>query len=195
MKRVWNEGGTDIYLSGYHWHAPYGFTADQRASYNDWALGGGYGRTLTDERTISGMLYGMMVQDSYRKPMYLAGYGWLARWKVTGEGLRGEALHLQGLSPKSRKAAEERTPPEAPARSATLQHNHKAAIRRHDFKRIVLLRQGELLAQLEQRHERALTGLATRLPYGARHSHNIGRPVPRRALGDNLSRCSPPGAA
>ncbi len=98
MKRVWNEGSTDIYLSGYYWHAPYGFTAEQRAGYNDWALGGGYGRTLTDERDNQRMLYGMIVQDSYRKPMYLAGYGWLARWKVTGELRLGAGYSLVVIS-------------------------------------------------------------------------------------------------
>lgn len=81
-KRIWEEGRSDIYLSGYYWHTSYRFTAEDRASYNDWGLGGGYGRSLTDEKDNQRMLFGMVVQDSYSKPMYLAGYGWLARWKV-----------------------------------------------------------------------------------------------------------------
>lgn len=85
MKRIWNEGRNDIYLSGYYVHLPYNFTAEQRASYNDWGLGGGFGRTLTDEKDNQRMLFGMIVQDSFRKPMYLAGYAWLARWKVAEE--------------------------------------------------------------------------------------------------------------
>jgi palmitoyl transferase len=85
MKRVWNEGSTDLYLSGRYWHSPWGFSAEKRAEYNNWGLGGGYGRTLTDEKGNQRMLYALVVQDSFKKPMYLAGYGWLARWKVAGD--------------------------------------------------------------------------------------------------------------
>ena len=85
VKRVWNEGSPDLYLSGWYWHTPWGFSAEKRAEYNNWGLGGGYGRTLTDERGNQRMLYALVVQDSFKKPMYLAGYGWLARWKVPGD--------------------------------------------------------------------------------------------------------------
>ena len=85
IKRIWNDGRNDIYLSGYYVHLPYRFTAEERASYNDWGLGGGIGRSLIDERDNERMLFGMVVQDSYSKPMYLAGYGWLARWKIADE--------------------------------------------------------------------------------------------------------------
>jgi palmitoyl transferase len=85
VKRLWNEGSTDLYLSGRYWHAPWGFSAEKRAEYNNWALGGGYGRTLTDELGNQRMLYALVVQDSFKQPMYLAGYGWLARWKLPAD--------------------------------------------------------------------------------------------------------------
>jgi palmitoyl transferase len=84
-KRVWSEGRTDIYFSGYYWHMAYRFTEEDRASYNNWGWGGGYGRSLTDEKDNQRMLFGMVVADSFNKPMYLAGYGWLARWKLAGD--------------------------------------------------------------------------------------------------------------
>lgn len=85
IKRIWGEGTQDLYLSGRYWHTPWGFTDEDRAKYDDWALGGGYGRSLTDAKDNQRMLYALVVQDSYEKPMYLAGYGWLARWRLSGD--------------------------------------------------------------------------------------------------------------
>ena len=41
-KRIWNEGAQDIYVSGYFYHAPYGFSHEKRDEFNDNAWGGGY---------------------------------------------------------------------------------------------------------------------------------------------------------
>ena len=98
VKRIWNEGRNDIYLSGYYVHLPYRFTAEERASYNDWALGGGFGRSLIDEKDNQRLLYAMIVQDSYYKPMYLAGYGWVARWKISDELRVGAGYTLSIIS-------------------------------------------------------------------------------------------------
>ena len=86
-KRIWNEGSQDFYVSGYYYHAPYGFSSARRDEFNDNAWGGGYGRTLTADNDNQRMLYGIVARDSHRKPMYLAGYAWLARWDV-GRDLR-----------------------------------------------------------------------------------------------------------
>lgn len=83
-KRIWNEGSQDLYLSGYVWHTPYGFSSERRSHFNDYAWGLGYGRTLTDERDNQRMLYAIVASDSYHKPMYLGGYAWLARWNLAG---------------------------------------------------------------------------------------------------------------
>jgi palmitoyl transferase len=98
MKRVWSEGSSDLYLSGYYWHTPWGFSDEKRAEYNDWGLGGGYGRSLSDEKGNQRMLYAIVVQDSFRKPMYLAGYGWLARWNVAQDLRLGAGYSLAIIS-------------------------------------------------------------------------------------------------
>lgn len=85
VKRVWTDGRSDLYLSGWYWHTPWGFSAEKRAEYNNWGLGGGFGRTLTDENGNQRLLYAMVVQDSFKQPMYLAGYGWLARWRLPAD--------------------------------------------------------------------------------------------------------------
>ena len=87
-KRIWREGGHDLYLSGYYWHSPVWYSAEQRSKYSDTAFGLGYGRTLTDEKDNQRMLFAIVAQDSLRKPMYLAGYAWLARWRIGDEGFR-----------------------------------------------------------------------------------------------------------
>jgi palmitoyl transferase len=84
-KRIWSEGSQDLYISGYVWHMPYKWSAERRSSFNNNAWGLGYGRTLADERDNQRMLYAIIATDSYRKPMYMAGYAWLARWPITGE--------------------------------------------------------------------------------------------------------------
>lgn len=98
FKRILNEGRNDLYVSGYYVHLPYRFTAEERASYNDWGLGGGIGRSLIDEKDNQRLLYAMVVQDSYYKPMYLAGYGWVARWKLTNELRVGAGYTLSLIS-------------------------------------------------------------------------------------------------
>jgi palmitoyl transferase len=101
VKRVWNEGSSDLYLSGYYWHTPWGFSAEKRAEYNNWGLGGGYGRSLTDALGNQRLLYALVVQDSFKKPMYLAGYGWLARWKLPGDLRLGAGYSLAIISNSS----------------------------------------------------------------------------------------------
>ncbi len=79
-KRIWTEGSEDFYAAGYFYHTPYGFSEHKRDEYNDNAWGGGYGRTLTEDNHNQRMFYGLVVRDSHQKPLYMAGYAWLARW-------------------------------------------------------------------------------------------------------------------
>lgn len=82
IQRIWNDGNADLYISGRYWHTSLNFSKEDRARYDDWGLGGGYGRSLVDEKCNQRLLYAMVVQDSFEKPMCLAGYGWLARWQI-----------------------------------------------------------------------------------------------------------------
>jgi palmitoyl transferase len=86
-KRIWNQGSQDLYLSGYYYHAPYRYSAEKRDEFNDKAWGLGYGHTLTEDNDNQRMLVGIVARDSYRKPLYVAGYVWLARWEM-GHDLR-----------------------------------------------------------------------------------------------------------
>jgi palmitoyl transferase len=81
-KRIWHEGSQDLYLSGYYYHAPYHYSAEKRDTLNDAGWGVGYGHTLTEDNGNQRMLLGIVARDSYRKPMYVAAYVWLARWDV-----------------------------------------------------------------------------------------------------------------
>jgi palmitoyl transferase len=81
-KRIWNEGSQDLWLSGYYYHAPYKYSAEKRDEFNDRGWGVGYGHTLTEDNDNQRMLFGIVARDSYRKPLYMAGYAWLARWDV-----------------------------------------------------------------------------------------------------------------
>lgn len=100
-KRIWTEGRTDVYLSGYFWHTPWGFTDGDRERYDDLGLGAGLGRTLTDEKGNQRLLYAIITQDSFNKPMYLAGYGWLARWRLPGVLRVGAGYSITILSNSS----------------------------------------------------------------------------------------------
>ena len=84
-KRIWADGTQDFYASGYFYHTPYGFPQQKRDDYNDNAWGAGYGRTLTEDNDNQRMFYGLVARDSHQKPMYLAGYAWLARWDFVRE--------------------------------------------------------------------------------------------------------------
>jgi palmitoyl transferase len=83
-KRIWTEGRHDVYLSGFVWHMPYSWTSEKRARFNDDAWGLGYGRSVVDARDNERMLFAIVAQDSYRRPMVMAGYAWVARWPVAG---------------------------------------------------------------------------------------------------------------
>lgn len=87
-KAIWNKGSNDIYLSGLIWHAPYHYDSDRRSELNEAAWGGGFGRTLTDERDNQRSFYAMATQDSHFKPQYMAGYTWMARWPVADSGVK-----------------------------------------------------------------------------------------------------------
>ena len=80
LKRIWNSGGSDAYVSGYIWHLPYKYSEEQISRYNAAAWGIGYGRTLSSGANRSRSLYAIVSADSYAKPQYMLGYAWRARW-------------------------------------------------------------------------------------------------------------------
>lgn len=85
-KEAWREGAWDLYLSGYIWHAPYAYSKEKRDEYNDFAAGGGLGRSIIDEDGDKHSLYAMVFRDSHYKPQYTAGYAWM-RYSGAGDSL------------------------------------------------------------------------------------------------------------
>lgn len=79
-KEAWRQGSWDLYLTGYAWHAPYAYSKQKREEYNDFAVGGGLGRSVFDEDGDRHSLYGMVFRDSHYKPQYTAGYAWMRYW-------------------------------------------------------------------------------------------------------------------
>lgn len=84
-KRVYNEGRTDLYLSGAYWHLPFAYSHERRQELNAHAGGFGLGRSLVDGRDNEESLYAMASSSSHFRPQYIAGYSWLARWRVSGD--------------------------------------------------------------------------------------------------------------
>ena len=89
-KEAWREGSWDAYLSGYAWHAPYAYSKEKRDEYNDFAAGGGVGRSVLDEDGDKHSLYATVFRDSHYKPQYTAGYAWMRY--TEGLGLTNGAL-------------------------------------------------------------------------------------------------------
>ncbi len=81
-KRAWTEGRHDLYLSGYTWHLPYAYDSAQRADYNNNAWGGGFGKSVLDDRGNTHGLFAMVFSDSHGKPQYQAGYSWTHYWNI-----------------------------------------------------------------------------------------------------------------
>ena len=95
-KRAFLEGQWDFYLPLYTLHAPWVYSAGQRAQLNDRPWGLGIGRTVVDDQGHTQGLYTMAFQDSHFKPMYIVGYDWMAYWPLAGrlEGGVGYTLFL-----------------------------------------------------------------------------------------------------
>lgn len=49
IHKLWTTGHNAILLSGYAWHNRYTYTPEKIRSYNEAALGGGFGKALFDE--------------------------------------------------------------------------------------------------------------------------------------------------
>jgi len=84
-RRIYNEGRTDLYLSGAYWHLPFTYSRERRQELNVHAWGFGLGRSLVDGRDNEESLYAMASSSSHFKPQYIVAYSWLARWRVSGD--------------------------------------------------------------------------------------------------------------
>jgi lipid IVA palmitoyltransferase len=81
--RAWNSGTWELYLTGYDHHGRGTYSDERIKELNEKAWGGGFGRTVTDDRGNSHDVYFLAFQDSHAKPEYLGGYAWQARWPLS----------------------------------------------------------------------------------------------------------------
>lgn len=99
-ERIYKDGRWEVLFSGYAWHMPFEYSAEERDEYNERAWGLGLTRRVLDERDNERLLFALVTQDSHSKPQYMAGYAWLARWRLS-ESLRfgaGYAAFVMGRS-------------------------------------------------------------------------------------------------
>jgi palmitoyl transferase len=79
---TYERGGTDVLVSGYSWHTPWTWTAEKRAEENEYAWGGGLGRTVERENGDTDTVYFLVFNDSHSRPQYNVGYGWSTYWRA-----------------------------------------------------------------------------------------------------------------
>lgn len=77
LHQIWNEGDTELYLSGYAWHNRYTYRPEKIKTYNEAAWGGGLGKALFDDRGDWHGLYAIAFLDSHRHIEPAAGYAFL----------------------------------------------------------------------------------------------------------------------
>lgn len=80
LATTWNDGGDDVYLPFYAYHLPFAYTQEKRDSFNEDALGLGYGRSRYDDKGNWHGLYAMGFRDSHGKFEPFGGYGYQWMW-------------------------------------------------------------------------------------------------------------------
>ncbi|HJU70316.1 MAG TPA: hypothetical protein VJ603_00560 [Paucimonas sp.] len=94
-------GKTDLYLSGYAYHARETYSARSIDRMNEQAWGAGFGKSLRDADQHEEALYLVGIKDSHNRPMWMAGYAW--QWLrplgqsglEAGAGLSASLIHRE----------------------------------------------------------------------------------------------------
>lgn len=79
FQKIWRQGNTDLYMTGYAWHNRYLYTQERLAvgHYNENAWGGGLGKGLIDEDGDWQGLYAIAFLDSHKNVEPWGGYAFL----------------------------------------------------------------------------------------------------------------------
>jgi len=83
VKTAFMAGGWDLYCTGYVWHLPWQYDADERSRLNERAWGGGFGRSFINKRGDKTSLFLMGFVDSHHDTQFSGGYMWNRYWSVT----------------------------------------------------------------------------------------------------------------
>lgn len=87
QKLIRQDGGYDIFLSGYAWHPPTSYNEETKEDLNEKAWGTGVGRSMAGTNGQQRSFYLFVSEDSHNDPQVMLGYSWLARTPSAG-GLR-----------------------------------------------------------------------------------------------------------
>lgn len=92
LRKLWHEGNTDVYLTGYAWHNRWAYTREAIRSnhYNELSWGGGLGKGMYDEAGDWHGIYAVSFLDSHKNVQPNIGYSF---------------LKIKSLSPKFRLGA------------------------------------------------------------------------------------------
>jgi palmitoyl transferase len=77
LNQIWNEGKTDLYITGYAWHNRYTYRPEKIKEFNEFAWGGGLGKGFYDEDGDWHGLVAVAFKDSHNKVEPAAGYAFL----------------------------------------------------------------------------------------------------------------------
>lgn len=84
FNRIAKAGQWNLYLTGYTWHDPRTYSAEKTKSFNEWGLGGGFGKSYTDENGHQDLLYAFVFLESHYKWQPIVGYA--RQWYKTIAG-------------------------------------------------------------------------------------------------------------
>ncbi len=74
VTKPYTQGSWDIYLLGYGWHSPAGYSEERRQELNTWSYGAGAGKRWSDANGNEDLLYAFAFLDSHKKVEPIAGY-------------------------------------------------------------------------------------------------------------------------
>ncbi len=77
MHQIWNQGSTELYLTGYAWHNRFRYEAYKIKRYNELAWGGGLGKGFFDEDGDWHGLAAFAFLDSHKNVEPVAGYAFI----------------------------------------------------------------------------------------------------------------------
>lgn len=75
--QIWDEGKTDLILSGYAWHNRWTYRPEKIESYNELAWGAGFAKDFFDEKGNEHGLYVLAFLDSHENIEPVIGYVYL----------------------------------------------------------------------------------------------------------------------
>jgi len=82
IKTAFVSGDWDLYCTGFSWHTPWQYGAEERHRLNERAWGGGFGRSFVNKRGDKSSLFLMGFVDSHNDTQFSGGYMWNRYWSI-----------------------------------------------------------------------------------------------------------------